>query len=424
MQYEPQGDLDFYTPTGNINLTGNRGIFTAQDTFNLVSNTTRSYEGISLQAPNVNINLSRTGSAAGTFRLTAPGFAQDVPGMLLTLGTGSYGSNPTVANMIYTGDDAFFSAVGNFYIKNVYNNTGSITVWSENKLQLRGDTGVRIQGDSFANPNDPIDININGSTFMDSYTSGIMAFQPQIGTYTRVSQYQKAFVEDPLVINNQGTVEIETGATLRITNPLGETDLTNYIGDATLTGNATLNGFTRNNGNLLVETGSFTVNNRNLNPAYVARFGANDTGGNFEYLLDIANDGGGAFGIANVTVNGTTDFKKQLLVTGENNGPDRTLAVFDGAGNILIDTLNPSLAGIFGYDVALKGIVKLSDKTGGGNATSLVAPSITGSLQGSVNITDTMNLASQDPLPAGNIGDLAVSGSNLFFYNGAWTQVI
>lgn len=43
---------------------------------------------------------------------------------------------------------------------------------------------------------------------------------------------------------------------------------------------------------------------------------------------------------------------------------------------------------------------------------------------GSVNITDTINLAAQDPLPSGNIGDLAVSGSNLFFYNGAWTQVV
>jgi len=42
----------------------------------------------------------------------------------------------------------------------------------------------------------------------------------------------------------------------------------------------------------------------------------------------------------------------------------------------------------------------------------------------SVNITQTLNLASQDPLPAGTIGDLAVSGSNLFFYNGAWTQVV
>ena len=45
-------------------------------------------------------------------------------------------------------------------------------------------------------------------------------------------------------------------------------------------------------------------------------------------------------------------------------------------------------------------------------------------ITGSVNITNVLNLSQQDPLPSGTIGDLAVSGSNLFFYNGAWTQVI
>ena len=51
---------------------------------------------------------------------------------------------------------------------------------------------------------------------------------------------------------------------------------------------------------------------------------------------------------------------------------------------------------------------------------------ITGSLSvtGSVGVSNVMNLKPLDPLPAGTIGDLAVSGSNLFFYNGAWTQVI
>jgi hypothetical protein len=42
----------------------------------------------------------------------------------------------------------------------------------------------------------------------------------------------------------------------------------------------------------------------------------------------------------------------------------------------------------------------------------------------SVSITDTMNLAQQDPLPAGTTGDLAVSASNLYFHNGtSWGQI-
>ncbi len=44
---------------------------------------------------------------------------------------------------------------------------------------------------------------------------------------------------------------------------------------------------------------------------------------------------------------------------------------------------------------------------------------------GSVSISTVMNLKAQNPLPAGNIGDLAVSSSNqLYFYNGAWTLIV
>jgi hypothetical protein len=44
---------------------------------------------------------------------------------------------------------------------------------------------------------------------------------------------------------------------------------------------------------------------------------------------------------------------------------------------------------------------------------------------GAVSITQTMQLAPLDPLPAGTIGMLAVSASNeLYFYNGAWTLII
>ena len=46
-------------------------------------------------------------------------------------------------------------------------------------------------------------------------------------------------------------------------------------------------------------------------------------------------------------------------------------------------------------------------------------------ITGSVRLSSVMNLQPLDPLPAGNIGDLAVSSSNqLYFYNGAWTLVV
>jgi hypothetical protein len=43
---------------------------------------------------------------------------------------------------------------------------------------------------------------------------------------------------------------------------------------------------------------------------------------------------------------------------------------------------------------------------------------------GSVSISDVLQLAQKDPLPAGAVGQLAVSGSNLYYNNGAtWTQI-
>ena len=51
---------------------------------------------------------------------------------------------------------------------------------------------------------------------------------------------------------------------------------------------------------------------------------------------------------------------------------------------------------------------------------------LSGSYQvtGSVSITRTLNLAPSNPLPSGTVGDLAVSGSSLYFYNGSWTLVV
>jgi len=62
----------------------------------------------------------------------------------------------------------------------------------------------------------------------------------------------------------------------------------------------------------------------------------------------------------------------------------------------------------------------------GGPAVAKTDFGVSGSIfvSQSVNIGEVMNLAGHDPLPSGNIGDLAVSGSSLYFYNGTWTLVV
>jgi hypothetical protein len=50
-------------------------------------------------------------------------------------------------------------------------------------------------------------------------------------------------------------------------------------------------------------------------------------------------------------------------------------------------------------------------------------PAYTLDVSGSVGIATVLNIAESNPLPAGNIGDLAVSASHLWFYNGAWAQL-
>lgn len=44
-------------------------------------------------------------------------------------------------------------------------------------------------------------------------------------------------------------------------------------------------------------------------------------------------------------------------------------------------------------------------------------------IQGKTTINSVLKLASSDPLPSGEVGDMAVSGSSLYFYDGSWRAV-
>lgn len=64
---------------------------------------------------------------------------------------------------------------------------------------------------------------------------------------------------------------------------------------------------------------------------------------------------------------------------------------------------------------------KINNSNGDGN---IVLNTDNVVITGSLSLADTATLAPQDPLPAGGVGELAVSGSNLYYHNGTtWTQI-
>jgi methionine-rich copper-binding protein CopC len=89
--------------------------------------------------------------------------------------------------------------------------------------------------------------------------------------------------------------------------------------------------------------------------------------------------------------------------------------------------------GIPAIDPSLNGRIFATDGTSGYWATKtqagvagLTSNTYTGNqtITGSINVTETIKLTPQNPLPTGQVGMLATSGSNLFFHNGStWQQI-
>ncbi len=133
---------------------------------------------------------------------------------------------------------------------------------------------------------------------------------------------------------------------------------------------------------------------------------------------DIRSDNGAYTTFLKIAPNGGSnpplEFKRSAQVTGS----------VDISGDI---TLNGSTAKLELTGVA--GIIKANNITGSWGQTNPdvgTALKLDGSLDitGSVGISQVMTLAGQDPLPAGAVGQLAVSASNLYYNNGAtWTQI-
>jgi hypothetical protein len=166
----------------------------------------------------------------------------------------------------------------------------------------------------------------------------------------------------------------------------------------------------------------------NQGAAYFGRFNSEDNG-----LADVSRTvfavgTGTAFGNRRsglyVTSGSLVGVSGSMLVQGNTS--------IAGLTNVLTvtgsQTIQHSIAGQPALTVIAQGTGQPSlTVTGSLNVTGTLDHTIFGnslSISGSVNVRNVMNLTPLNPLPIGTIGDLAVSGSNLFFYNGAWTQIV
>jgi len=67
--------------------------------------------------------------------------------------------------------------------------------------------------------------------------------------------------------------------------------------------------------------------------------------------------------------------------------------------------------------------VRTTDNYDGTSQVSIGSPNKI-AINGKVELSDVLQLAPQDPLPGGGTGQLAVSGSNLYYHNGSnWSQI-
>ena len=179
-----------------------------------------------------------------------------------------------------------------------------------------------------------------------------------------------------------------------------------FIGNTKFTGNTETSGQISGSSVQIQGTALNSITNESASPALVLNVG--DSSGS---ILELVNQGAtGIFGYGakfsrNVDIAGTfeaiTTAGGHNLVN-NNAAADLVTTIGDNTG-IIMEIVNSAASGVFGYGVKLSRDLRVESNT---------------------TITEVLNLGAQDPLPTGTSGDLAVSGSNLYFHNGAsWSQI-
>ena len=294
--------------------------------------------------------------------------------------TASINLNVNQDNKIY--------ANGNMEVSGSNNGPGST-------LQVENGTGTPILSvqNAFLKGFTGVDVIVNGNTFLDGTVAiddatAINGNLENTGSFT----------------NGGDTLIVGTNASPKQTFIAEDGTGTNRVevNNATLAGltsvDINLNGKTQITDTLTLQ-GDEVINGTNAAPGQT--FIAKD--GNSTNRLEVNNATLAGLTSVDVNINGKTQITNTLtlqgdgIVNGTNTAPGSTFVIKDGNSVNKVEVNNATLGGLTGVDV---------------------------NLNGTVQITETLKMIPQNPLPSGVVGELAVSGSNLYFYNGAWTQVV
>lgn len=185
---------------------------------------------------------------------------------------------------------------------------------------------------------------------------------------------------------------IDTGSLVTTASFNAYTASAPTLGSNTFTGNQTINGTTGTPAYTFVAKDGNNTNRIQVQNSTLAGL----TG--FDMVLNGGTKHDGKLSVSgSLQVNDNTTFVGNATLTGTTGTPGQTLIVRDGTGTGRLEVNNSTLAGFTGIEV---------------------------NLNGTVQITEVLKLNAQDPLPAGGVGQLGVSGSNLYYHNGSsWSQI-
>jgi hypothetical protein len=359
-------------------------------------------------------------------------------------------------NVPPTGSANLIQSLG-YVEKSAVNGSGVIQMSGESRGLPNLQSGYAWVGDSndvpqavatssFAGDSFPYigDAQITGSLSVSKTIESQIYINPQTlsGSLT-IPTDKNAMVVGPVSID--GTLVVEGNSNLLVlsqvsgsgggtidTGSFATTGSNTFIGDQEITGSVNIRGNTSQSGNHLLfgnfyqVSGSFNYSggsNVNLSGTVLLQNGNNKT-----YITDsqlyfqnnfdpvetrmtknglLLNDNTGK----SAMVLSAAPYNLFSLGISDYNGPLRGL-FYNTGSNTDTPTL-PVLGVINGNNFDNKAYLMLDTVVSGGLEVS-----------GSATIGQAMSLTPQDPLPSGNIGDLAVSGSSLYFYNGAWTLIV